>query len=171
MKKQRLVFLMMCGIGAVCSPINAETDSNNAELSNDAMMSYFPEIFVERTLERYQIPQAQRISIQKELVDKNKEVINLVEDKASKMTPNPLRDPTLRDEAVKIFRDSLYEVFSKVMLSHGVTDKEELHEMLDDIQRQKAEYFSQKMRQYKEENRQQIKNQRPGLSRQPQAKP
>ena len=173
MAKQRLAFLVMCGLGVVFSPINAQTNSNNSdnsEISNDMMMSYFPEIFVERTLERYRIPQAQRIPIQKELADKNQEVIDLVEDKASKMTTNPLRDPKMREEAVKIFRDSLYQVFSKVMHSHGVTDKEELHEMLDDIQRQKAEYFSQRLQQYKEENRRQNEKQRPGLTRQPQAK-
>jgi hypothetical protein len=68
-----------------------------------------------------------------------------VEEKASKMDPNPLKDPSQRQAAVKLFRDTLFEVFSGVLNEHGVTDEQKVRAMLDDIQHQKAVRFAQCM--------------------------
>lgn len=155
--------MAVCGMSALFSPASVSA----TEISQGKMMSYFPEKFVAQTLERYKVPQGQRIAIQNALIDKDQEVISLVEEKAAKMNPNPLRDPKMRQEAVKIFRDSLYEVFSKVMQAHGVTDKDELHAMLDDIQRQKAEYFAQSIEEQKEEAKRQREPSSHSLQRQP----
>lgn len=160
---QRFAFMAVCGMSALFSPASVSA----TEISQGKMMSYFPEKFVAQTLERYKVPQGQRIAIQNALIDKDQEVISLVEEKAAKMNPNPLRDPKMRQEAVKIFRDSLYEVFSKVMQAHGVTDKDELHAMLDDIQRQKAEYFAQSIEEQKEEAKRQREPSSHSLQRQP----
>lgn len=160
--------MMTCGVCTLFSPALVSANSERAEMPQDEMMSYFPKKFVAQTLEKYKVPQGQRLAIQNSLAEKDMEVISLVEEKAAKMDPNPLKDPKLRQEAVKIFRDSLYEVFSKVMQAHGVTDKDELHAMLDDIQRQKAEYFAQTMEAHKEEARRRRDQSSSSLSRQPQ---
>ena len=165
---KRLALLTICGVCAFFSPASVSAYSDSVDTEQDEIVSYFPKKFVAQTLEKYKVPQGQRLAIQNALVDKDQEVISLVEEKAAKMDPNPLRDPKLRQEAVKIFRDSLYEVFSKVMHAHGISDKEELHSMLDDIQRQKAEYFAQSIEEQKEEARRRREASPSSLSRQPQ---
>lgn len=167
MANKRLALMILCGVCTFFSPVAAASYPDSSAMEQDEMMSYFPEKFVANTLEKYKVPQAQRLAIQKELADKDQEVVALVEEKAAKMDPNPLRDPKLRQEAVKIFRDTLYEVFSNVMHSHGMTDREELHSMLDDIQQQKAEYFAQTIEQQKEEARRYRDSSRSSHSRQP----
>lgn len=167
MANKRLALMILCGICTLYSPVSAASSAERTAMEQDEMMSYFPEKFVANTLEKYKVPQAQRMAIQKELADKDQEVVALVEEKAAKMDPNPLRDPKLRQEAVKIFRDTLYEVFSQVMHTHGMTDREELHSMLDDIQQQKAEYFAQMLEQQKEEARRYRESSRSSNSRQP----
>ena len=57
-------------------------------------MTYFPEPFVKESLKKHDIPTGQREAIQKALASKDKEVITLIEEKASQMTPNPLKDPS-----------------------------------------------------------------------------
>jgi hypothetical protein len=119
--------------------------SGNQECKTEIMLSYFPEEFVGVTLEKFNVPQAQRSAIKTELSGKDKEVIAIVEERAAKMSPNPLKDPQHRQEAIKIFKDTLYEMFSGVMQKHGVNDKEQIQAMLDDVQQQKAKYFAKCM--------------------------
>lgn len=99
-------------------------------------------------MERFEIPQSQWPSIQSELAEKDREVVPRVEEKAVKMTPNPLRDPQKRQQAVKIFRETLYELFADVMQAHGINNQEQIQRMLNDIQQQKARQFAQCVEQY-----------------------
>ena len=115
-------------------------------------MSYFPESLVAKTLEKFKVPQGQRSAIIKELNAKDHEVVSMVEERAGKMTPNPLKDPKHRQEAVKIFRDTLYELFSGVMKTHGINDGEQIQAMLDDLQQQKAKQFASCMEQHQTQN-------------------
>ncbi len=115
------------------------------ECSKELLLSYFPEQFVNESLKKYNVPQDQRAAINKELASKNDTVIKSVEEKASKMDPNPLKDPSQRQAAVKIFRETLLEIFSGVMKSHGVNDDQKISQILDDVQHQKAVRFAQCM--------------------------
>ena len=146
MKKSVMKFglaSLAVGIGAFASPVNAVARIQNAEAcSAEVLLSYFPEQFVSKTLESFKVPEAQRAAIQQELLDKNQEVIATVEERAGKMSPNPLRDPQHRQEAVKIFRDTLYDLFAQVLETHGINNKDQIQAMLDDIQQQKAKYFA-----------------------------
>lgn len=129
-----------------------ETSSNAVdECSKELLLSYFPKAFVNETLSKYKVPQDQWDAINKELAEKDKEVIKIVEEKASKISPNLLRDPQQRQAAVKLFRETLFDVFSKVMKAHGVTDDKEIQQMLDDIQRQKALRFKECMEKHRNE--------------------
>ena len=65
-----------------------------------------------------------------------------MEDKAAKMNPNPLKDSQQRQVAVKLFRDTLLEVFSNALTENGFKDKSQFQPMLDDIQQQKAKKFA-----------------------------
>src|ERR1700722_949675 len=73
------------GIGAFVSPVDAAARTQNAEnCSAEILLSYFPEQFVSQTLENFKVPEAQRAAIQRELTDKNQEVIATVEERAGK---------------------------------------------------------------------------------------
>jgi hypothetical protein len=110
--------------------------------SKDQLLSYFPPQFVEETLKRFDISPERREAIKAQLTEKDKEIVQLVQEKAAKLHPNPLGDSQKRQEAVKIFRETLFEIFSSVMEKNGVLDEKKVQSMLDDIQRQKAEQFS-----------------------------
>lgn len=130
---------------ASASALDYTPTSSVDECSRELLLSYFPETFVNETLKKNNVPKDQWDAINKELSSKNDSVIKLVEEKAQKMDPNPLKDPSQRQAAVKIFRDTLFEVFSGVMKQHGVTDDQQIRAMLDDIQHQKAVRFAQCM--------------------------
>lgn len=123
----------------------------NDQCSPDVLMSYYPERFVAETLDRFEVPQENRDQIISALAEKNKEVVPLVEEKAAKKTPNPLRDPQYRQEAVTIFRETLYELFSSVMQANGINNQEQIQSMLDDIQQQKAKQFAECMERFESE--------------------
>ncbi len=146
MSKHKSILALIFGASILAAPLTASASDQSPALCDEAiLMSYFPAPFVEKTLDKHNVPQGQREAILKELAEKDKEVIALVEEKAAKMPKNPLRDPSLRQEAIKIFRDTLYELFSKTMQAHGTTNREEILVMLDEVQRQKAEYFAKCM--------------------------
>ncbi len=112
------------------------------ECSREALLSFFPKPIVYKVLQQYGIPEAEWASIYRDLEQKDRAVIPLVEEKASKMEPNPLKDLRYRSEAVRLFRETLVESFTKVMNEHGITDEEQIEEMLDDIQIEKARAFA-----------------------------
>ncbi len=116
------------------------------ECSKEQLLTYYPKPFVLETLKKFNVPKDQWDAIKQELSAKDEEVIRLVEEKASKMQPNPLEDPNQKQEAVKLFRETLYEVFSDVMYAHGVTDKKQIQDMLNDILQQKAKRFVECMK-------------------------
>lgn len=115
------------------------------DYSKDLLLAYFPESIVNETLPRYDVPKEELEGINKELASKDNEVIRMVEEKASKLTPNPLLDPEQRQVAAKLFRETLFEIFSDVMSAHGVTDSDKVQEMLNNIQQLKADRFAQVM--------------------------
>lgn len=119
--------------------LGAETSVN--ECSKELLLAFFPESFVNETLKKFEIPEKDWVAINQDLKSKDGDVIKIVEEKASKMDPNPLKDPQQRQGAVKIFRETLFDIFAGVMKSHGVTDDKKIQSMLDDIQQQKAKRF------------------------------
>ena len=136
------------GLGLILAPAFASAQSVPSsqvdECSKEILLSYFPEPFVTPTLKKYNVPQDKWDAIVKGLAEKNKDVLRLVEEKASKLDPNPFKgfDPSQRAAAVKIFRETLTQVFSEVLKANGVTDDSQIAQMLEDIQRQKAANFA-----------------------------
>lgn len=130
------------GLSLLSSPVFAD---KLEECSKELLIAYFPQTFLNETLQKFNVPQDQWAKINEELAAKDKEVIGIVEDKASKINPNPLKDPQQRRTAVKIFRETLLELFTSVMNQHNITDASQIQSMLDDIQQQKARRFAQCM--------------------------
>ena len=123
------------------------------ECSKELLLAYFPETFVTETLKKFNVPQDKWSGIIKELNTKDKDVIKTVEQKASQIDPNPLKDPQQRQAAVKIFRETLLQIFGDVLKANGITDQKHIQSMLDDIQQQKAKRFAQCMEKHKTSTR------------------
>lgn len=119
------------------------------ECSRELLLAYFPAPFVRETLKKFKVPEMEWSKIESELASKDKETLKIVEQKAAAMETNPLKDPSSRQMAVKLFRETLLEEFSSVLKTHGVSDDKQIQEMLADVQQQKAERFAKCMKQEK----------------------
>lgn len=139
------ILLVPCTISAadVVAPIA------NDECAKELLLSYFPEPIVTETLKRFNVPEDKLPAIVKSLSSKDKEVVKIVEQKASAMTPNPLKDPQQRQAAMKLFRETLLQVFTSAMKENGIEDTSQFQAMLDDIQQQKAKKFAMCMEKHR----------------------
>lgn len=138
------VFCLILTMGACFLPAGGFAAEDD-ECAKEILLAYYPGIFVEETLSKFNVPKEEWPAIVKELGERDKQIIKQVEAKASKMPSNPLKDPQQRQVAVKLFRDTLLENFADVMHSHGVNDDKQIQAMLDDIQQQKAKRFARCM--------------------------
>lgn len=135
-------FLLISATGIATTDAAEQTVD---ECSRELLLTYFPEPFVKETLKTFNIPENKWEDIEKALANKDKDVIQLVEKKAAEMDPNPLKDPQARTAAVKLFRATLFQIFSDVMQANGVNDEKQIQAMLDSIQLQKAQRFAKCM--------------------------
>lgn len=144
------VFLGVCSFMSPSIVVGAEPSD---VCSKELLLAYFPDNFVLETLKKFNVPKDKWEGIVKGLSAKDKDIVKEVEDKASKLNPNPLKDrsPEQRQVAVKIFRESLLDVFSGVLKANGITDEKQIQSMLADIQQQKAKNFAQCMEKQKEQ--------------------
>lgn len=143
---------LVVGLGALLLPCNmsfAVMPSVQDECAKELLLSYFPEPIVTETLKKFNVPQDKWAGIKKSLSTKDKEVVKLVEQKAAAMDPNPLKDPQQRQAAVKLFRETLLQVFSDALKENGLEDASQYQAMLDDIQQQKARKFAMCMEKQK----------------------
>jgi hypothetical protein len=125
--------------------LHAETTevvlSNNMKCTKEELMTFFPQQVVHSILIEAHIPEEQAKAIAQELSQKDRELAQLVEEKAAKVEPNPFKDLSQRDLAIRIYRDTLYEVFAKVLKSHGVTNEDQIKTLLDEMQAAKSRLF------------------------------
>ncbi len=122
------------------------------DCSKELLLSYFPEPFVRETLKTNNVPQDKWESIVTELKNNDKQVVGIVEEKAAKLNPNPLKNPgdqEQRQKAVAIFRETLMEIFSAALNKNGITDTKQIQTMLDDVQHQKAKRFKECLEKHK----------------------
>lgn len=111
--------------------------------SKENLLSFFPQPIVFQVFQEHDVPQEKWRAIYEELKKQDREIISRVEEKAGKMSPNPLKDLRHRAEAVKLFRDTLAESFRETMKKFGIEDPEQIQEMLEEIQIQKARAFAE----------------------------
>jgi hypothetical protein len=115
--------------------------SNSMKCTKEELMIFFPQQIVESILVKAKFPKEQALSIAEELSHKDQELAKIVEDKAAKLNPNPFKDLSQRDLAIKIYRETLYEVFAKVLKAHGVTNEDQIQTLLDEMQSAKSKLF------------------------------
>lgn len=155
MFKQSMIGFAL-GVATLMAPcaVSAAVPAGVDECARELLLSYFPEPIVTDTLKRFSIPQDKWEGITSTLSRKDKEVVKMVEQKAAAMNPNPLKDPQQRQAAVKLFRETLLQVFSDALKENGITDTSNFQAMLDDIQQQKAKKFAMCMEKQKSQAQQ-----------------
>lgn len=142
MKKSAILFF--CFFSLISLPSFAAVEEDE-DCANEILLAYYPSIFVKESLRRFNIPENRWEAIVSSLSDRDKNILKNVEQKASKMSPNPLKDAQQRQVAVKLFRETLYENFATVMMENGVEDPKLIQQLLDDIQKRKAQRFARCM--------------------------
>lgn len=144
----RILFSGIMAYLCLGSPLSADyTEAEDEVCSQELFVAFFPPAFVSETLTTFQIPQEKHEAIIRELADQELDVIPLVEMKAAAMNPNPLNQPDQQDIVIGLFEEVVVDVFTNVLTDNGVSDQQVIHEMLEDIHRQKAERFRQCMNQ------------------------
>ena len=133
-------------ISMVCSvSLQAETTevvlSNSMKCTKEELMRFFPEQLVQSILSKAHLPKEQAEAIAQDLSKKDQELAKLVEEKSSQIEPNPFKNLSQRDLAIKIYRETLYEVFAKVLKSHGVTNEDQIQTLLDELQEARSKLF------------------------------
>lgn len=123
------------------APKASTSQATDSDCTKELLLSYFPQNFVKETLKKFNVPEGKWDAIAQALSDKNKDVVKLVEEKAAQSNPNPLKDPSLHQQAVAIFRDTLLQVFSDIAKANGISDDNQIKQMFVDIQQQKAKRF------------------------------
>jgi hypothetical protein len=134
---------IVIGIGALIAPCQSvDAQIATDECAKELLLSYFPEPIVTETLKKFKVPEDKWTGITRSLSAKDKEIVKLIEQKAATMNPNPLKDVQHRQAAVKLFRDTLLQVFTDALKENGIQDTSQIQAMLDDIQQQKAKKFA-----------------------------
>jgi len=144
-------FGILLAIGCIINPVQIFSQADDIDCSEEIIISFFPQPFVEKTFDKFDVSDKNREEIYNELAKQDEKVIETVEAKGAKMDPNPLHDPRYRQEAVKLFRQTLLDLFSQVLTRNGITDPEQIQAMLDDIQQQKLERFRHCIERYRDQ--------------------
>lgn len=144
----KYLFVSMLSLNLVQMPaIYGEV--SNQECTPKALKVPFPENFVRESLKKYSVPENSWNSIIEALNEKGKRVVKIVETKAAKMTPNPLGNPKQGLVIVKLFKETLLEVSIDTFKQNGVNNLTQVQAILDDIQEQKRQQFTECINQRK----------------------
>lgn len=135
-------FSFFCMASVSCAAELPSAPEPEEQCSQTFLSSHFPKVLVSQTLQEFSVPENKWAVIASELSSKEGEVIRRVEEKAEKSPYNPLKDPAERQVALQLFRQSLAEVFSEVLMANGVGDPATIEKMLQDLQRRKALAFA-----------------------------
>ena len=105
--------MAICMAGNLAAIEKPEPLYKTIQCTKEELMTFFPQVVVKAVLEKAKIPDDKAEGIADEMSHKDDELMKMVESKASKLDPNPLRDLGQRDVAIKIYRESLLQEFLK----------------------------------------------------------
>ena len=137
---------MICTLSMSCGTCSAESEKTPpvhemVKCAKEDLSNYFPKVVVKPVLMKADISAEKAEIIAEDLSNKDGEIEKIVKDKYSKLDPNPLNDPSQRDVAIKVYRESLFQVFSKPLKAQGINDDDKIRALLDEIQRTKSKLF------------------------------
>lgn len=144
--KKMFYYLSYTAISMVCcTGLYSETTevvlSNSMKCTKEELMRFFPEQIVQSVLIKSKLPADQADAIAQDLSQKDRELARLVEEKSAQVEPNPFKNLSQRDLAIKIYRETLYEVFAKVLKAHGITNEDQIQTLLDELQEARSKLF------------------------------
>lgn len=132
---------ILCGLLALMGTAALQAEAAPVKCSKELLMTFFPAPLVKQVLINHHISPEKAEQISHALARKDQEVVQLVDSKSKQLETNPFQDVEKRDQAVKIFREALYETFSKVLKANGIENDEEIHTMLEDMQAAKGKHL------------------------------
>jgi hypothetical protein len=115
--------------------------SNSMKCTKEELMRFFPEQVVQSVLVKSNIPKEQAETIAHDLSLKDQELAKIVEEKSSKIEPHPFKNLSQRELAIRIYRETLYEVFAGVLKAHGITSEDQIQSLLDELQEARSKLF------------------------------
>jgi hypothetical protein len=118
-----------------------ENQISDSMCTKEILMTFFPPSIVKSVLVRHQVPADKAAEIAEELSQKDREILRIVEKKASQMEINPFKDLNQRELAIKLSKETIYSVFAQVLKDHQITNEDQIHALLDDIQEAKGKLF------------------------------
>ena len=127
--------------------LRAETNSPSI-CTKEELLKFFPHPIVKDVLIKdANLSEADAEAISNELGKKDEGLTKLVDEKASQFKPNPLTDSSRRNQAVKIYQETLFEVFAGVLKNYGVKDEQQVATLLEEIRSLKSKMFIDCIRQ------------------------
>lgn len=124
--------------------------SRYPKCSKEELMMFFPQPIVKNVLINAQVSKTDAEEIASELANKDRRMAKIVDEKASHYSPNPFKDLSQRDQAIKIYQETLFEVFANVLKSHGIKDENQIHSLLEEVRTIKSKMFIECIRQQQE---------------------
>ncbi len=121
-------------------------ETGEIRCSKEELLSFFPKQIVEQVLLQFHIPAVKASEVAEELAAKNHELIQMVEQRAATLDPNPFKDPTQREKAIQIYQEVLYEVLAQALKSHEIVGEAQVDLYLQEIRKLKSRLFVQCIR-------------------------
>lgn len=121
--------------------LQAEEATIPSKCTKEELMKNFPQEVVESVLLNAKIPQDQASAIAKDLSQKDRELEKMVEEKAAKLDQNPFKDLSQRDLAIKIYRETRYEMFAKVLKANGIKNDDQIQSLLEETNAARSKQF------------------------------
>lgn len=109
--------------------------------TREELMLFFPEGVVKNVLVQANFSEEESEGIAKELGVKDRGIAKLVDQKAAQYQPNPFKELSQRDQAIKIYQETVFEVFANVLKEHGIKDENQIRSLLEEIRLIKSKIF------------------------------
>ena len=129
--------LVIASVLALSSPVLAEAEAPLCYKQLEA--DFFNTNFVNESLSLHSVSQSNWPLINTELQKNLKRVPELVKERAKKMDPNPFGNPFQPEEASKLLRKVLYEVFSETLANFQITNQSKVQEMFRYIRERQSQ--------------------------------
>lgn len=102
---------------------------------------FFSEDVVSQALSLYQVPASIWDSILKDLRDNESAVESIMETRARKMRPNPLRAPFDPDKVYLLLESVLFDIFFKTINYYNVIDPNSIRAMFNYVMQRESSYI------------------------------
>lgn len=125
-----------------------ESDSleEPVKCTKEELINFFPQQVVEHVLIKAKIPRDKAHKIAVELSQKNMELLNTVEEKSSHLQKNLSNNSNLQDQTIKIYGDTLHDMFTKVLKAYGIDDETQAQNLLEQIRLERSKHFIECLR-------------------------